>query len=596
MAFDPQVLLRSGVKANKNKLNKSHDVICTQDFGFPLVVMFDELIPGDNVHLNASLFSRLAPMVAPTFGDVRIELNAFFVPFRLLQPGVNEMIEQTNYAKPDGISSLLKTHYSSNNVMVQVLADMSVAGTAQEYDFCLYSNGSYRYYKFTVKSKRIYTLLQALGYGLNFSLTDKTEMSMLPLLSYARVFADYLVSPNYRNNTIDKINRYFVQYSTINFTDFDLLTIFDFTYMAMYEPDFYTSAWQDNNKPGNATSYVTVPDPYSKAGFNDDADNARITVDGKDIRLQLVDEGVPATPQTWQLALSNYGMKIFQSIADKFTRLNFLGSRWFDRQAGEIGVTPKYARHDQSVFLGSYQSQVQISDVMATATVDQGSELGDYAGKGISYFNNGHFECEVDERGYIIVISTIRPRIQYYQGRDRHVFHLSALDFWTPDLDNKGMQPIRNDELFSGYIYDGVSAHSWSNIQSYGGRPDGIFGFSPRLSEYAYKNSKVLGDFNVRTLMTGLDAYHLFRNIPMPSPTSPLVLDEAFTTMTDSNQYDRIFNVGNGGSSSGIDHFYNTYHFDYKIFSYKKSINDHTDIAEGSDNKVVQVRNGGRHV
>ena len=504
MAFDPMVKLRQAI-SGKQKINKSHDSIFTQDFGFPQPVLFDPLIPGTSAQVKCSMFSRLAPLAVPTFGDVRIELNAFFIPLRLLQPGINEKLNNTFYATSSGLAVTDKAHYTTNKNLAEAISQLSTNGTSSNYDF--YYNGGY--YIFTDFSKRLYFILNSLGYGVNLTHLDTTRVSMLPLLAFARVYCDYLVSPNYRKNAIATIGKFFVQQETKSFTTAEVVALLNFLSNAIYDPDFFTSAWQDNNSPGSDFKGIGYNDPYSSVNTGEGSE----VVTSRNSILWSIFGTTPKEGDDLEVNLSDYGFALWQNTANRVKRMAFVGSRWFDRQLAEIGIKPKFANHDQVEFLGSFQTQVQISDVMSTAGTSD-NELGDYAGKGISYFNDGRFSVETDERGYLMILSTIRPRVQYYQGRERHVLHVDPDDFWQPDYDNIGMQPIRNDELYSNF--NGVT-NDWNAGQNYGLKPDGIFGFSPRYSEYAYKGAKVIGDFQVKTLNTGLDSYHLFRKIKMPS-------------------------------------------------------------------------------
>ena len=66
--------------ANNNKFDLSKTVVTTHDFGRAKAIECRYMVPGDKFNIKLSSFTRLLPMVSPTFGKIDTVQRAFFVP------------------------------------------------------------------------------------------------------------------------------------------------------------------------------------------------------------------------------------------------------------------------------------------------------------------------------------------------------------------------------------------------------------------------------------------------------------------------------------------------------------------------------------
>ena len=68
----------------RSKQNLSSNFIGSHDFGRLDVVYHNaDIVPGDDINLKIDGFMRGAPMPAPTFGEVDVDVRVFFVPHRI---------------------------------------------------------------------------------------------------------------------------------------------------------------------------------------------------------------------------------------------------------------------------------------------------------------------------------------------------------------------------------------------------------------------------------------------------------------------------------------------------------------------------------
>lgn len=77
-------MLQVNNKVHRSAFDLSYRNVLSSDFG--MLVPFDvrEVVPGDNVSLNASSFSRTVPLNSASFTRFREHMDYYFVPYRLL--------------------------------------------------------------------------------------------------------------------------------------------------------------------------------------------------------------------------------------------------------------------------------------------------------------------------------------------------------------------------------------------------------------------------------------------------------------------------------------------------------------------------------
>lgn len=81
----------------KNKFNKSRVNCTTQDFFAMKPVFCSEVMSKEDVTIQMGAFSRLAPMVRPTYARAKMVNRAFFVPYRTIWRPWNDFQSQSEY-------------------------------------------------------------------------------------------------------------------------------------------------------------------------------------------------------------------------------------------------------------------------------------------------------------------------------------------------------------------------------------------------------------------------------------------------------------------------------------------------------------------
>lgn len=568
----------------KSKHNLSSRVITSNDFGVILPIFCRETVPGDSWSFDISSMARLAPMPVPTYAGMKIVNRLFYVRMRSIWKPFDDFY--TGRKHSDGkVYSIVPT--VTNRQLVYLFAEDSDLRTQVAsgsdipsivFDFSFYDEDADEiyYYNFTTIGRRFYSLLRNLGYNINWTISDQTQMSLLPLLAYFRVFYDYYLPSKYTND--NSLRFMFEQKSWDTTTVTQTLEEVKKVLFIYFDNDYFTSSWTSPVSPDSSVpeNFVSVEDYMSNLGtdyeINVQSEN-KIAHNTKYGSILVNDNG-----DNTLYGISQFGIDALKRLYDWGMRKNLAGNRYFESIFAQFGIKLPDVQVDRSMFLGSDISPIQVSDVMSTASTEvngQISPLGAYAGKGISYNNGDRLACDCNDFGYIICLTQIIPDTGYVQGRSRELQHLKPTDFFQPEFDCLGMQGIRNDELFAEF-----SRETYNQGQNYGGKPNGIFGYVPRLSEYKVGRDILSGDFAIRHLNEGLDSYHSFRIFENPSVNYPLNNTQEFRILDpalNGNNFNRIFNV----TDDTADHFICVYNINAIAERKMKSIQNAFELDGG---------------
>lgn len=147
---------------------------------------------------------------------------------------------------------------------------------------------------------------------------------------------------------------------------------------------------------------------------------------------------------------------------DRLLRVTaFAGGHYEDQVQAHFGYKMPRGVSDEAYMLGAQTTDINIAEVVATSstatkagsstTVEgAGTTIGDIAGKGFGQTSGQgdiHFECP--SHGLVMAIFSIEPLPDYASmGCEVQNRKYESLDFYHPELDNVGMQPMFGD--FSG--------------------------------------------------------------------------------------------------------------------------------------------------
>lgn len=569
--------VKSAVK-NHNKFDLSRTHLTTMNFGEIVPLMVEETVPGDKFNVGAEYFSRMAPMVVPTYGKFDFRTVAAFVPYHQVAADSDAWFAGKKVW--EGATPVQR--YFTFKTLVDFYYQCSETATSANTDYTyIGSNGSRAYRKWTTKGKYFVKILNSLGYavpqGVDLSSNSTwsstigvQKLSALPLLAFFKLYNDYM-SQSQRFNTSQlssilqniKYNKSFSNYSTTGEISMSVIQNMFNNLFLNYDNDYFTSAWQTPNNPISNienVDIVAVPSDSNNPTVEEDINNTYVR------SLVKTGQGYDWT------ALSQRALDFLKSFDDWVRRNNYSGSRAVQQVYSRFGIkTDDYRSHYANV-IATDKLPVQVGDI--TSTADAGNAvLGDYAGKGIMSGSKG-FDISVSDYGLLIVLGyfTVTPMNPY--GFDRRALKNQPLDYYNPEFDSLGAQAISVSEYFENPA--DTSATTASNA---------VFGYTERYNEYRYGRDMITGEF--RKIGSEMNAWHTGRDLSAIRDSGNLVAQStSVNTLPQSDsEYNRIFSITSGAD----DKFYLTARFNVSAVRPMLNLNQVTNLGEGD---TVVPRNG----
>lgn len=552
-----------------------------------------ELVPNESIKYAMQTYTRLSPLLKPTFGRAEIRNRHFFVPFRTVWPAFLDFIDDVPHLFDDGESSLVGTvpviynldflDFLTSNTCAEIVTGST--NLAEQSDFFVTSDtgSNENWYRFTTFGRWCYKILRSLGYSPVMDRRCSSSDSALPLMCLMKVHADWFFPSQYCNT--DRYD-YLVSFLERNVLHDpgesyikaqDLEDIFMQLNDITYDNDYFTAAWDNPNSPNDGLS--------SSFNINDiSGSDIENTSDYSTVSNTKYGDGTPSISNNLVLDgmsifnISSYMLTALQSMSDYLKRHQLAGSRVIDRYLARHGIKLSSETLRRSILLGEQKNSIRFSDVTSFASTD-GADLGDYAGKAEGVVRDS-IEFTAKEYGMLISVSTIIPYTQYYQGINRHVKHIGKLDFWTEEYDALGTQAIYKSELYAP-----LSNPNDNDMSAYN---NGVFGFTGRYGEYKVGQSLITGDYILNSRNVGDDAWTLFRDLSH-FELEDVVHGYNFISNRDKRQYNRIFS----GVIEDVDKFNVIHSFEIDVRFPGKKLFDTYEFKDEDKSRKVTMPIGG---
>lgn len=489
---------------DRNAFDLSHNDVFSCAPGMLLPISTTEVLPNEHYEINPQIFLRTMPLNSAAFVRMRQHIEFFFVPMRVLCRQFNQFVVGTKYPISDietlnsfsGMLPSTSIKYISQALNKATQADSNLDGMGSD-----------------VKTQAV-RLLDLLGYGITS--VDSLVESKLPtsylvsvfrLACYQKIYSDYYRNPYYESVDVSSFNvdNFFGrQISGSSASDRNVLRSllrlryrnWAKDYFTAVQPQFEGAPFVTRNVdmssfgmqvyanigistllPQSLTAQIgsvnnsTVEPSASKVaglGFDDDSadlqDLSRLSVPVHNIRAAFALDKLLRLQQ--QAGNGSYG----EQIRNRFGAANV---------------------HDdwKAQYLGGSSAPISISEVITTAntasTVGDGL-TGDIYGKASSV-NDGRIVFDSREHGIIMGIFSVSPEADYNAtGIDPHNTKLSFEQFFQPEFDRLGKQPLNSFQLSLTKPADFSASASWS---------DKVIGYQNRYMEYKTGVDKVHGAF-----------------------------------------------------------------------------------------------------
>lgn len=467
-------------KVKRNAFNLSFINDYSADFGYIYPVAVQDTYAGEIYRFSLESFVRSQPLRAPAFTECNQSYHAFFVPNRLIYEDWSKFIVRgddgnTNYDKP----------YFSYELLDDLSSDLYSAGSLIDYLNFPTANS-------TEQVDAWHALFAEHADVI-------TKIDMLPVNAYNLIFNEY-----YRDENLYPEVFIFDQSGlTNNLTDmqeymqsllsegYDPFIAHPFLLrQRAWRKDYFTSALPFSQKgvpislmgsvnpvDGQSRAYVHFMPSSWNAG---DPNSWFLGIVGSGINWQLKSSYFSSqpngdleshrhffppsqsSPNTVRDAVAYIDLPELQSTVMQINdlRVGLALQQWFELDArtgtgryfeyllGHFGVRDRDSRLQRPEYLGGFSHAIQISEVEQTSQTTETSPQGNLAGRGLGYAVNQPITYRCPEPGFLMILSSMRPRAYYYQGMPRKYQRWDSFDYYDPLFDHIGEMSIKKSELF----------------------------------------------------------------------------------------------------------------------------------------------------
>lgn len=158
------------------------------------------------------------------------------------------------------------------------------------------------------------------------------------------------------------------------------------------------------------------------------------------------------------------------------------GKTYDEQQLAHFGVKMNRGLDGEVFYLGSQDSTINIGDVIATATSELASGatsvLGQIGGKGYGYGKGKQITFTAPAHGILMCIYSCEPKVDYdLDCVDRLQTCIERADWYTPEFDNLGMQPLFKYQTGLDSSYSSVIGwqYRWQELKMKWNRVKGGF-------------------------------------------------------------------------------------------------------------------------
>lgn len=474
---------------SRNAFDVGYSNKFTSSLGMLLPCFVRECNPDEHYRINSRMFTRTMPMNSAAFIQCTQHIEFFFVPYRLLWRDFPQFITGTKYPtslqdeKVDSTSPLFDLAKIYNAFKSKLTASNPTPAGGLGTDILGYP-----------KIQNAFRLLDLLGYGCYFTPESfdfaPAKMNPFRLLAYQKICADFYRVSNWEDNRVKSWN---IDGLSLDMTStFNAVVLQNFldNYLCLhYRPwkkDLFTISSTQFQGADFLSNNFSAPDfPYSESSGYSSFLARTSNVGGK----QGVMSGTSGSSGT-SFSIANLRSAF---ALDKLYRLMSQAADGdYKSQIKARYGFDAYAPQMRSQFVGSASSVIQVNPITSTAdtlsTSDNsihGTPVGRIYGNGVAQ-GSDTFEFDTKEHGILMGICSFVPDVDY-SSYGVNIFNkkLSSSEYFQPEFDNLGKQPLDASALYLAKVPGSSGIHS-----------PAVLGWIPRYSEYKTHIDEVHGQLN----------------------------------------------------------------------------------------------------
>ena len=467
---------KSRAKLGKNGFPMSHKFKFTSSTGMLLPVLYDQLNPNEKVSIKFDLFTRTQAVLTPAMIDCDEFIDVFFVPFGRLSLYAEDSIMNVQDIHSSLVSDAVQggsgSAFAEKGYIFPLFLDSSkdlessYAGSSPVNPVAVYGE------RFDSLTQGYLRLAEHLGFNpysnvLSFYtggsgdpvIKENYTPSLNPVLFavYQSIYYDYYRLSNWEkfDSSASNFDHWLSVngYQTQNFQDLQAnsaggmnqLNMFLLRYRP-YQRDYFKAI-----EPSPLIQNLGLMESTNFTLTSTLLNNWMQT----SIATNIVDENssnsVAEKTNTFNIGGSLSASAVRQMFAvDKMMRaIGQNGKHYDDQVLARFGFeVPHDVRHEIK-YLGRHVQKLHIGEVISTA--DSGSaSLGDLAGRGYSKGESDAIKYTAPCHGFIMAVYSCVPRLTYVPGIDKFNTMYRRYDYYQPELDELGLQPLFGYEMFAG--------------------------------------------------------------------------------------------------------------------------------------------------
>lgn len=267
---------------------------------------------------------------------------------------------------------------------------------------------------------------------------------------------------------------------------------------------------------------------------DEDGKRYKVQFESNDVELKSVsyselNENVQLAPYSLvNPVTSGISINDFRNVNayQRYLELNqFRGYSYKEIVEGRFDVNVKFDALQMPEYLGGFTRDIQMSSVTQTTEIrNDGSysgALGSQSGLAYSSSSSENISVFADEACIVMGIMYVVPIPIYSQSLPKFFTYRDRLDYFNPEFDHIGYQPIENLEI--------TPIQQWLKDKS---QMHNTFGYQRPWYQYCQKNDRACGIF--RTELRNFLINRVFSDVPQ--------LGASFTTVDESEVND-VFSV-----------------------------------------------------
>lgn len=446
-------------KPRYSNFDLSRKLRTTVASGLLYPVYIKPLIPGDKVKLGITSLIKTYPLLAPLMGTFKVQFDVFFSHDK-------NYVEEWDRNERDFDQNDVKLPYFEDEVYLNPLTERFVA------------------YSSACKGNSLACYLGIPDGYLNCS-DSKRKFNGFGYLTYIDIVRSYYINPQeplcYYSGVGTSAQP---TYETVKVDEIDGLL---------------KSVYRDRTLSIERFDWASYKDIaiHSQGGFF-------LRTYRPDMNSAWLSQAVYTSMSKSKVNIENNSFTINQlRTANKFTKMlertAVSGGRFSDFVRSQFGVSTNQDLHIPE-FLGSSSTYMQFDDVMQ---LGPGLEdpVGTLRGRGYGLLDGSNHYFTASNYGTLMVMMSIVPIVDYYQGVDPYLLKLTMNSRFVPALDCLGFQPKMACEL-SALPLAGKGSTADKVQYVHQGGTAGVdpfktaVGYQPAWTEYMSDVNQIKGDFS----------------------------------------------------------------------------------------------------